>query len=120
MGTRRAGRGLASREPWLELWTRGPGATALRACSSRGTSSGQALARAQKTRRRSGLSSSIPVSLVLSIMQHDVHPVEHISFQPRIASLLTIATYLVSSTHSLMPRDTAHDAFVSFTGDVED
>ena len=64
------------------------------------------------------LSSSIPVSLVLSIMQHDVHSVKPDSIHfPR---LLTIAAYLDNWTHSLMPRDTAHDAFVSFTGDVED
>ncbi|KAJ3014569.1 hypothetical protein NUW54_g1274 [Trametes sanguinea] len=30
------------------------------------------------------------------------------------------ATGTSIETHSLMPRDTAYDAFVSFTGDVED
>ena len=117
-GERSAGGGLAGREPWLELWTRGPGATALRACSSRGASSGQALARAQKTRRHDCLSSSITVSFVLSTMQHDVHSVKPHSIQyPR---LLTIPAYLDNWTHSLMPRDTAHNAFVTFTCEVED
>ena len=65
--------------------------------------------------------------VVLTLLLWHRHPLQQYSQSIRVQSvptnLLSAVLPVTSSTspaHSLMPRDMAFNAFVSFTGDVED